>query len=85
MLYLLVKLYIEVRDWDLDILNKFCNICLFEIFDGYVIDIIMKRVFIFMDEDSFFKSGINIVCEELGIIILKRKDVFEDFKILNMF
>lgn len=67
------------------ILNKFCNICLFEIFDGYVIDIIMKEVVIFKDEDSFFKICFNILCEELGIIILKKKDLFEDFEIRYMF
>lgn len=84
LLHLLAKLHTEVRDRDSDILNKFRNTCLFETLDGHVTDITMKRVFTLMDEDSFPKSGINIVCEELGIIILKRKDVLEDFEILNM-
>lgn len=67
------------------ILNKFCNICLFEIFDEYVIDIKMKKVIIFQEEDSFFKIGFYILCEELGILILKKKDLFEDFEIRCMF
>ncbi|XP_052686906.1 sacsin-like [Crassostrea angulata] len=84
LLYLLAKLHKEVKDRDSDILNKFRNTCLFETLDGHVTDITMKRVFTLMDEDSFPKSGVNTLCEELGIIILKRKDLLEDFEILNM-
>lgn len=82
--FLLAKLHKDVKSRDPMILNKFRNTCLFETLDGHVTDITMKEVVTLKDEDSFPKTCLNTLCEELGIIILKKKDLLEDFEIRYM-
>lgn len=81
---LLAKLHNDVKSRDPMILNKFRHTCLFETLDEHVTDITMKKVITLQDEDSFPKTGLNTLCEELGIIILKKKDFLEDFEIRCM-
>ncbi|XP_061181059.1 sacsin-like [Saccostrea echinata] len=82
LMFLLAKLHSEVKEKDGKILALFRDICLFETLDGMVTNLPLERKTICLkDEDDFPQDNLPMMCQYLGITLLRRKDFLEDFGI----